>query len=73
MRIKHILGMQVVDRDARILGKVSDLDFDDEEGIINNIVISHKTGVISKDDIVINFNDIESIGDYILLKLNIKE
>ena len=68
MRIKHILGMKVVDMDARTLGKVSDVEFDDKEGTIVNIIVSHKSGVLSKDDIVVSFEDIKSIGDYVLLK-----
>jgi sporulation protein YlmC with PRC-barrel domain len=72
MKIKHILGMKVVDRDAQLIGKVDDLDFDENTGGIEQIIVSHRHKIFAHDELVVSFNDIESIGDYVLLKINFK-
>ena len=37
MRIKDLLGMQVLDIDAMDIGKVTDVDFNETSGQINKI------------------------------------
>jgi sporulation protein YlmC with PRC-barrel domain len=71
MLIKKLLGMNVIDTNAKVLGKVDDVDFDDSTGEIHDIIILHKSNIISNKEVVIPYNQIESIGDYVLLKISI--
>ena len=71
MRIKDLLGMQVLDIDAKDIGKVDDVDFDENSGQINKIAVSLKKNILSHDEVLVHFENIKSIGDYVLLKINI--
>lgn len=72
MRIKDLLGMQVLDIDAMDIGKVTDVDFNETNGQINKIVVSLKKNIFSHDEVLVHFDNIKSIGDYVLLKINIE-
>ncbi|OQD59318.1 hypothetical protein MBBAR_4c00430 [Methanobrevibacter arboriphilus JCM 13429 = DSM 1125] len=72
MRIKDLLGMQVLDIDAMDIGKVTDVDFNETSGQINKIVVSLKKNIFSHDEVLVHFDNIKSIGDYVLLKINIE-
>ena len=71
MRIKELLGMQVLDIDAKDIGKVEDVDFDEKSGEINKIAVSLKKNILSHDEVLVHFDSIKSIGDYVLLRINI--
>jgi len=71
MRIKKLLGMEVLDVDAKHIGKIDDLEFNQETGEIDNIIVSLKKNIFSNDEIIIFYDNIKSIGDYVLLKGNI--
>lgn len=71
MRIKELLGMRVLDNDANDIGKVEDLEFNSENGQIEKIAVSLKKNMLSSDEILVYYDNIQSIGDYILLKINI--
>ena len=71
MRIKDLLGMQVLDIDAKDIGKVADVDFDANSGQISKIAVSLKKNILSHDEVLVHFENIKSIGDYVLLKINI--
>ncbi|KZX17373.1 PRC-barrel domain protein [Methanobrevibacter cuticularis] len=71
MRIKKLLGMQVLDMDANDIGKVTDVDFNSVNGRIDKIAISLKKNILSHDEVMIHYDNIQSIGDYVLLKINI--
>jgi len=71
MRIKGLLGMQVLDIDAKDIGKVGDVDFDEKSGQINKIAVSLKKNILSHDEVLVHFENIKSIGDYVLLGINI--
>ncbi|MEA4957356.1 hypothetical protein SDC9_34109 [bioreactor metagenome] len=71
MRMKDLLGMQVLDIDAMDIGKVTDVDFNESNGQINKIAISLKKNILSHDEILVHYDNIKSIGDYLLLKINI--
>lgn len=73
MRIKKLLGMQVLDVDANDIGKVADVEFSSETGEIEKIVVSLKKNIVSHDELMIHYDNIKSIGDYILLKVNINQ
>lgn len=71
MRIKDLLGMQVLDIDAKDLGKVEDVDFNEESGQIDKIAVSLKKNILSNDEVLVHFDNIKSIGDYVLLRITI--
>ena len=71
MRMKDLLGLQVLDIDAMDIGKVTDVDFNESNGQINKIAISLKKNILSHDEILVHYDNIKSIGDYLLLKINI--
>jgi sporulation protein YlmC with PRC-barrel domain len=71
MRIKELLGMQVLDTDANDIGKVTDADFNESTGQINKIAVSLKKNLLSHDEVLVHYNNIQSIGDYVLLNINI--
>lgn len=71
MRIKKLLGMEVLDVDAKHIGKIDDLEFNQETGEIDNIIVSLKKNIFSNDETIIHYENIKSIGDYVLLKVNI--
>lgn len=73
MRIKAILGSSVLDNKAKDIGKVVDLEFDSDSGKLTKIIVSLKKGLISNDEIEIGYEDISTIGDYVLLKTTISE
>jgi sporulation protein YlmC with PRC-barrel domain len=63
--------MNVIDKNAKVLGKVDDVDFDESTGKIHDIHILHKSNLISNKEIVVPYTEIEDIGDYILIKIAI--
>ena len=65
MNTKELLGKEVLDVNANKVGKVSDMDFDMQQGVINNIVV--KAGLTKKYDI--SLDEIDKIGDKMILKL----
>jgi sporulation protein YlmC with PRC-barrel domain len=71
MLIKKLLGMNVIDTNAKVLGKVHDVDFNESIGEINSLIIAHKNNLVSNKEIIISYDQIENIGDYILLKITI--
>ena len=73
MRMKAILGSSVLDSKANDIGKIVDLEFDSANGKFTKIIVSLKKGLISNDEIEIDYNDISTIGDYVLLKTTISE
>jgi len=73
MRVKSIIGMFVLDKEAKEMGKVVDIEFDENNGKFTKLIISLKKNLISTDEIEVNFDDINTIGDYILLNISIPE
>ena len=71
MKVKDLLGMKVLDTDAKEVGKVVDADFDNESGQIQKLTISLKKNIISSDEVVVRYDNIKIIGDYVLLDVNI--
>jgi sporulation protein YlmC with PRC-barrel domain len=65
MKAKELLGKEVIDVDAKVVGKVVDIDLDIGKAII--LDISVKTGLTKK--ISISPRDIDKIGDKVLLKI----
>ncbi|WP_409199681.1 PRC-barrel domain-containing protein [Methanobrevibacter sp. DSM 116169] len=73
MRIKSLLGILVLDNQAKEVGKVVDFEFDEKTGKLTKLILSLKKNFISNDEIEIDFEDINTIGDYILLNILIPE
>ena len=73
MLIKDFLGLGVLDTNAKKIGKVSNVDFNTETGAIETIYISLDSGIFSKNQVEIDFNDINTIGDYLLLANELPE
>jgi len=69
MNVKELLGRQVLDANARIIGRVSDIEFDVDRGSISNIVV--KAGMIRRYDV--KFDNIARIGDKIVLRVSEEE
>ncbi len=67
MRAKQLFGITVLDKKVNEVGKIEDLDIDTETGNVTKIIISLNKGILSNDSIEVDFDKIETIGDYILL------
>ena len=73
MKIKQLLGMMALDANANEVGKIDDAEFDPQEGKITTITIVLKKNFISSNKIEIDFEDVKSIGDYVLLDKEINK
>ena len=73
MKIKQLLGMMALDANANEVGKIDDAEFDPQEGKITAITIALKKNFISSNKIEIDFEDVKSIGDYVLLDKEINK
>ena len=71
MRAKQFFGITVLDKNVREVGKVEDIDIDVETGAVSTLIISLKKGIFSNDSIEVDFDKINTIGDYILLNTEI--
>ena len=73
MRIaKELIGKEVLGNDVTVMGKVIDVDVDIEDNVIESIIVS-KGGIqeslnISKSELVVPFDMINTVGDKVLLK-----
>ena len=72
MKIKELFLKQVLDKNANDIGRIDNADFDNETGEIKTLDIALKKNIISSTNITkINYEDIATIGDYIILKIEI--
>ena len=72
MKIKELVGKEVLDSNVKIIGRVLDLDFDPETFEIENLVvqrgnIQEKISIKKTEDLV-PIDSILAIGDKVLLK-----
>ena len=72
MKIKQLLGMVAVDNNANDIGKIIDVDFDPISGKLEKLTISLKKSFLSNEKVEISFDDVRSIGDYVLLDTEIE-
>ena len=63
MNTNELFGKEVLDTNANSVGKVADIDVDMEQGVINSIIV--KTGFTKR--YVVNLNQIDKIGDKVIL------
>ena len=73
MKIKEFIGSTVLDKNANVVGKVDNVDFDKETGKIETITLTLQKNIFSKDELEIAFDDIETIGTYIILNKEIEK
>ena len=73
MKIKQLLGMMALDANANEVGKIDDAEFDPVEGKITAITVVLKKNFISSNKIEVDFEDVKSIGDYVLLDKEINK
>ncbi|MBQ9025252.1 MAG: PRC-barrel domain-containing protein [Methanobrevibacter sp.] len=73
MRAKRLFGITVLDKKVKTVGKVDDVEIDVETGKVTSLIISLQKGILSNDSIEVDFDSIETIGDYILLNVEIEE
>jgi len=65
MNAKELLGKEILDVNAKRVGKVSDIGLDMQQGVINHIVV--KAGLIKKYHV--SLDKIDKIGDEVILKV----
>lgn len=73
MRVSKILGKKVLDSNANIVGKISDVEVNVESYEIEVVILN--TGEISlrKNSYEITPKDISKIGDYVILNIEKSE
>jgi sporulation protein YlmC with PRC-barrel domain len=72
MKIKELFLKQVLDKNANDIGRIDNADFDNETGEIKTLDIALKKNILSSTNITkINYEDIATIGDFIILKIEI--
>ena len=71
MQIKEFIGSTVLDKNANVVGKIDNVDFDTETGKIGAVVLTLQKNIFSKDELEINFEDIATIGAYVILNKEI--
>lgn len=73
--VKELIGKEVVDDTAHVIGKVIDLEFDETNVTIQSIIINKGSITdnlgISKTEQIIPYDVIKTIGDKILLNKTI--
>ena len=67
MKIREFLGSTVLDKNAYEVGKVDDIDFNPETGKIEKITLTLQKNIFSKDELEIDFEDVATIGAYVIL------
>ena len=71
MQIRDFLGTIVLDKNAYEVGRVDNIDFDVETGKIETVSLTLQKNIFSKDELEINFEDIATIGAYVILNKEI--
>lgn len=71
MKIKEFLNSTVLDKNAYEVGKVANVDFDTKTGKIETITLTLQKNIFSRDELEIDFEDIATIGAYVILNKEI--
>ena len=72
MQIKEFIGSTVLDKNANVVGKVDNVDFETETGKIDTIALTLQKNIFTRDELEINFDDIQTIGAYVILNKEIE-
>lgn len=73
MKIKEFIGSTVLDKNANVVGKIDNVDFNTETGKIENITLTLQLNIFSRDELEISFEDIATIGAYVILNKEITQ
>lgn len=65
MRAKELFGKEVIDVNAKVVGKIVDMNLDIAKSTVHDIVV--KAGLTKK--LSIRLEDIDKIGDKVILKV----
>ncbi|MFC1994883.1 PRC-barrel domain-containing protein [Chloroflexota bacterium] len=65
MNTNELFGKEVLDASANRIGKVTDIDVDLLQGVVNHMIV--KAGLIKK--YVVSLDMIDKIGDKVVLKI----
>ena len=71
MKIREFLGSTVLDKNANVVGKVENVEFNNESGQIETIILTLQKNIFSKDELEISFEDVATIGAYVILNKEI--
>ena len=71
MKIREFLGSIVLDKNANEVGKVDDIEFNPEDGKIEKITLTLQKNLVSRDELEIDFDDVATIGAYVILNKEI--
>jgi sporulation protein YlmC with PRC-barrel domain len=69
MDMNDFLDMEVIDKEGQSIGKVDTVEFNEETGTINKIVIKLDKGIFSRAKETITFDQRKNIKDVILLNV----
>jgi sporulation protein YlmC with PRC-barrel domain len=72
MEADDFIGMDVVDATGQNIGKIEDVDINDNNGIANDIIVKLDKGIFSRDTEKIKFDKIDNVKDVVLLNIKIK-
>jgi sporulation protein YlmC with PRC-barrel domain len=67
LKIKEVIGKEVLDSNGHEIGKVEDVDVDFKSDRIDSIIL-HEGGRLRGRERVIPYNMIETVGERILLR-----
>lgn len=73
MKIKEFIGSTVLDKNANEVGKVANVDFDTATGKIEAVTLTLQKNIFSRDELEISFEDIATIGAYVILNKEITQ
>lgn len=65
MNTKQLFGREVLDVNAKLIGKVMDMEFDKRQGVIDHLIV--KAGIVKHYEV--SFDKISAIGEKIILNV----
>ncbi|MGB9844250.1 PRC-barrel domain-containing protein [Methanothermobacter tenebrarum] len=72
MLVSEFLGKKVLDKNAIEVGKVSDMDIDLENGMINSVIISKGELALRPQTFIVNIDEIQKVGDYVIIDIAVE-
>lgn len=70
MKVTDFMKKKVLDENGMEIGKVNDIDIDPIHGKINKVYISKGDLSLKPKIMIIDVDDIEQVGDYVLLSVS---
>lgn len=71
MKVKEFIGSIVLDKKANEVGRIANVDFNPETGKIESIILTLQKNIFSKNELEISFEDVATIGAYVILNKEI--